>query len=57
MLPVVKNQETYYHLNLISNAPGDNKPVDCAFAAGADYIVSDDRDFKPLLALDFPNST
>ena len=54
MLPVVKHQEAHFRLNLISNDPDDNKFVDCAFAAGVHYIVSDDKDFKPLRTLGFP---
>ncbi len=33
----------------------DNKFVDCAFAAGADYLVTNDRDFNILKKTPFPN--
>ncbi len=41
-------------MNLIVNDPDDNKFVDCAFAAGCDYLVTNDRDFDVLKKLDFP---
>ena len=45
---------TYYHWNLITADPDDNKFVDCAFAAGATYIVSDDSHFNVLRDITFP---
>lgn len=45
---------TYYHWNLITADPDDNKFVDCAFAAGATYIVSDDAHFNVLRDISFP---
>ncbi|RYE13946.1 MAG: PIN domain-containing protein, partial [Sphingobacteriaceae bacterium] len=39
--------------NLLSD-PDDNKFVDCAIAANAVCIVSHDRDFLPLRAIEFP---
>ncbi|MBO4462707.1 MAG: putative toxin-antitoxin system toxin component, PIN family [Prevotella sp.] len=45
---------TYYHWNLILADPDDNKFVDCAFAAGATYIVSDDSHFDVLRDITFP---
>ncbi len=46
--------DTYYHWNLITMDPDDNKFVDCAFAAGATYIVSDDSHFNILRDITFP---
>ena len=46
--------DTYYHWNLISADPDDNKFVDCAFAAGATYIVSDDSHFNVLRDITYP---
>lgn len=46
--------DTYYHWNLITADPDDNKFVDCAFAAGATYIVSDDMHFNVLRDITFP---
>lgn len=36
----------YYRWNLITIDPDDNKFVDCAIAAGADYIITEDRHFN-----------
>jgi predicted nucleic acid-binding protein len=44
----------YYYWDLIKNDPDDNKFVDCAIAANADYIVTNDRDFKILSRTPFP---
>ena len=44
----------YYHFGLITADPDDNKFVDCAIAAGAKYIVSEDSHFKFLQQCDFP---
>ena len=35
----VERIDPYFHWNLITADPDDNKFVDCAFAAGATYIV------------------
>lgn len=43
----------YYNWNLLSD-PDDNKFVDAAFAAGADFILSEDRVFQQLKKIDFP---
>ncbi len=45
----------YFNLNLISMDEDDNKFVDCAFAAGADYIVTNDKDFDVLKSIKFPS--
>ena len=44
----------YYKWNLISVDPDDNKFVDCALNAGADYIVTNDKHFNVLKSLGFP---
>ena len=44
----------YYKFNLIAEDPDDNKFVDCAIAANAKYIVSEDRHFDVLKSCDFP---
>jgi putative PIN family toxin of toxin-antitoxin system len=44
----------YFHFNLISADPDDNKFVDCAIVANADYIVSQDSHFNILKTIDFP---
>lgn len=39
----VKKTEIYYCLNIITEDADDNKFVDCAFAANAHYLMTDDR--------------
>ncbi len=43
-----------FHFNLITIDPDDNKFVDCAIIANADYIVSEDSHFKVLESIPFP---
>ena len=43
-----------YRFKLIESDPDDNKFVDCAFAGGADFIVSEDAHFNVLKSLPFP---
>ena len=44
----------FYKWNLIPADPDDNKFVDCALNANADYIVTNDKHFNVLKELDFP---
>jgi len=44
----------YYKWNFIVNDPDDNKFVDCALNAGADFIVTNDKHFDILKKIDFP---
>ena len=44
----------YYKMHLIHSDEDDNKFVDCAFAAGASCIVSNDAHFKILKEVKFP---
>ncbi len=53
-LPNVCYTTVYYNLHLISSDPDDNKFVDCAFAANADYIVTHDSHFNVLEKVPFP---
>lgn len=46
-----------FHFHLIEKDPDDNKFVDCAIIAGADYIVSEDAHFKILETIPFPAVT
>ena len=46
--------DPHFHMELITSDPDDNKFVDCAFAAGADYLVSEDSHFKVLNNIAFP---
>ena len=46
--------DPHFRLRLITADPDDNKFVDCAFAAGADYLVSEDGHFNILRRIEFP---
>lgn len=46
--------DPHFHMELITSDPDDNKFVDCAFASGADYLVSEDSHFKVLNNIAFP---
>lgn len=45
-LPNVYNVTKYYSWQLVEQDPDDNKFVDCAIAAGAEYLVSEDKHLK-----------
>ena len=47
-------QESYVHFNLIEKDEDDNKFVDCAIAADAKYIVSNDKHFNVLKKIPWP---
>ena len=57
---LILNQENvqfvnpHFRLNLITADPDDNKFVDCAFAASADFLVSEDNHFNVLRKMAFP---
>ncbi|HWZ03709.1 MAG TPA: putative toxin-antitoxin system toxin component, PIN family [Mucilaginibacter sp.] len=44
----------YFEWNVIEKDPDDNKFFDCAVAANADFIVSEDKHFKVLVNVPFP---
>ena len=46
--------DVHFRFNLIQADPDDNKFVDCAIAANASCIVSQDHHFDVLHAIDFP---
>ena len=52
--PFVEFIDTYFHFHLIEQDKDDNKFVDCAIAANAQYIVSEDSHFKHLKNIPFP---
>ena len=52
--PNVIQTVPYFKWNLISADPDDNKFVDCALNAGADWIVTNDKHFNQLKDIDFP---
>ncbi|MBR1547142.1 MAG: putative toxin-antitoxin system toxin component, PIN family [Prevotella sp.] len=48
-------RESYYHFHLLSDVDkDDDKFVDCAIAASADYIVTEDSHFDHLKKIPFP---
>lgn len=53
ILPNVYRAEVYFQWNLLRDTD-DNKFADAAFAAGASYLVSEDRGFRTLKQVDFP---
>ncbi len=44
----------YYHFNLISLDPDDNKFVDCAIASEARFVVTNDHHYDVLRDISFP---
>lgn len=54
ILPNILYINKYYFWQLVPNDEDDEKFVDCAIAAGADYLVTNDRHFNHLKTLDFP---
>lgn len=50
----VRQISAYYKWNLITADPDDNKFVDCAVAANAKYIVTEDHHFNVLKNVVFP---
>lgn len=46
--------DPHFHVYAIFADPDDNKFVDCAFAANATFIVSEDSHFEALKTLAFP---
>lgn len=47
-------QDVYYRWKLIDKDPDDDKFVDCAIDANADFLISDDAHFKILKKIPFP---
>lgn len=47
-LPNIQFIQRYFAWQLIEADPDDNKFVDCAIAAGAKFLVSEDKHFKIL---------
>lgn len=50
----VRLVDPHFRMGLIIADPDDNKFVDCAFAANADYLVSEDSHFDVLKNISFP---
>jgi uncharacterized protein len=53
-LPATEQINVFFSFNLIPNDPNDNKFVDCAIAANAQYLVSNDGHYEALLRVGFP---
>ena len=53
--PYTQMFDPHFHFELIEQDPDDNKFVDCAIVAGADYIVSEDAHFRVLETIPFPS--
>ena len=51
----VRLVDPHFRMELITADPDDNKFVDCAFASGADYLVSEDSHFNVLRDTPFPH--
>ena len=54
LLPNVIKSDVYFNWGLVKADADDNKFVDCAIAANADYIVTNDRHFDVVKEIDFP---
>ena len=52
--PFVELITPFYHFNLITVDPDDNKFVDCAISSNAHYIVTNDHHYDVLKDIDFP---
>lgn len=52
-LPNIELVNTYFRFQILSDED-DDKFVDCAIAANAKYLVSEDRDFRILREINFP---
>lgn len=52
--PYTRKLDPHFRFGLIEQDPDDNKFVDCAIVAGADYIVSEDAHFRVLETIPFP---
>lgn len=51
----VQRVDAQYHFGLIQTDVDDNKFVDCAIVANADFIVTEDAHFDVLKNIPFPN--
>ena len=52
--PYTRKLDPHFRFGLIEQDPDDNKFVDCAIIANADYIVSEDTHFRVLEDIPFP---
>ncbi len=56
-LPKTLSMEVFYKWNLITVDPDDNKFIDCAVAANARYIVTNDKHSNTLKEVSFSKSS
>ena len=54
LLDNVHKTDIHFQFQIIEPDPDDNKFVDCAVAANAHYLVTNDNHFSILKSLDFP---
>lgn len=52
--PFCRRYDPQFRFGLIKQDPDDNKFVDCAIIANAEYIVSEDSHFNVLRSIPFP---
>ncbi len=55
--PDVVFVSNYFNWNFITEDPDDNKFVDCAISANADFIITEDKHFRILKEIKFPSVT
>lgn len=53
--PATIRTAIYFNFGLIADDADDNKFVDCAISANADYLVSNDSHFRTLREIQFPS--
>nr|WP_299421209.1 putative toxin-antitoxin system toxin component, PIN family [uncultured Emticicia sp.] len=53
-LPLTEQTEAFYKWQLMEEDKDDNKFVDVAIVSNADYIITNDKDFKILHNIPFP---
>lgn len=54
LMPNSIRTEVYFRFGLPEKDPDDQKFTDCAITCGADYLVTEDTDFKSIKDLPFP---
>jgi len=52
--PFVEQYQIHFNFNLIPNDADDNKFADCYIVAQAQYLISNDKHFKVLKDMEFP---
>lgn len=54
LMPNLVRAEVYFNFGLPTKDPDDQKFTDCAIACGADYLVTEDKDFNEVKKTQFP---